>query len=64
MPQAAMMGDIYESARDVLIWLGGEEEKTDTLFLPLNRLYELHDNSSEDTRVEMNAQFMEEYALF
>ncbi|KAI6084620.1 heterokaryon incompatibility protein-domain-containing protein [Hypoxylon rubiginosum] len=58
--QVAMMGDIYENASDVLIWLGGGDEKTDALFLHLKRLYELRDDSCEDARAEVNAQFMNE----
>ncbi|KAI1778623.1 heterokaryon incompatibility protein-domain-containing protein [Hypoxylon cercidicola] len=58
--QVAMMGDIYENASNVLIWLGEGDEKTDALFLHLNRLYELSDESWEDARAEMNVQFMNE----
>jgi hypothetical protein len=58
--QVSMMGDIYETAADVLIWLGEGDEKTDILFLHLKHLYRLRDDSWEDTRAEVNAQFMHE----
>ncbi|KAI1763797.1 heterokaryon incompatibility protein-domain-containing protein [Hypoxylon sp. FL1150] len=58
--QVAMMGNIYENASDVLIWLGEGDENTDALFMHLNSLYELRDDSWEDTRAEMNARFMSE----
>ncbi|KAI0914994.1 heterokaryon incompatibility protein-domain-containing protein [Ustulina deusta] len=58
--QVAMMGDIYEAAHDVLIWLGEGDEKTDALFLYLKHLYTLRNDSWEDARAEVTAQFIKE----
>ncbi|KAI8625026.1 heterokaryon incompatibility protein-domain-containing protein [Xylariaceae sp. FL1651] len=58
--QVSLMGSIYEAATNVLIWLGEGDERTDALFLHLKRLYVLRDDSWEDSRAELNAQFMNE----
>ncbi|KAK2748256.1 heterokaryon incompatibility protein [Colletotrichum kahawae] len=55
--QVAMMGDIYQVARDVLVWLGNGDAKTDTFFLHLKRLYLLRDDSWEDFRTEFCAKW-------
>ncbi|KAF4476034.1 Heterokaryon incompatibility protein 6, OR allele [Colletotrichum fructicola Nara gc5] len=56
--QVAMMGDIYQVAEDVLVWLGNGDAKTDAFFLHLKRLYLLRDDSWEDFRTEFCTKFM------
>ncbi|EEU36361.1 uncharacterized protein NECHADRAFT_86908 [Fusarium vanettenii 77-13-4] len=46
--QVAMMGDIYEAASDVLVWLGPSDEKTTALLRHFKRLYLIQDDFWED----------------
>lgn len=56
--QVAMMGEIYNTARDVCIWLGDGDFKTDALFGHLRELYDMRDDSYSDDRHELCIEFM------
>ncbi|KAJ4178535.1 hypothetical protein NW755_013149 [Fusarium falciforme] len=52
------MGDIYEAASDVLVWLGPSDEKTTALWRHFKRLYLIRDDSWEDLRHNLCSKFM------
>lgn len=56
--QVNMMGDIYEGAADVLIWLGDGTERTASLLRHLKRLYALRDDFWEDVRTRVCDRYM------
>ncbi|KAI8653524.1 HET domain-containing protein [Fusarium keratoplasticum] len=56
--QVAMMGDIYEAASDVLVWLGPSDEKTTALLRHFKRLYLIRDDFWEDLRHNLCSKFM------
>jgi hypothetical protein len=56
--QVAMMGDIYEAASDVLVWLGPSDEKTTALLRHFKRLYLIRDDFWEDVRHNLCSKFM------
>ncbi|RTE84286.1 hypothetical protein BHE90_001160 [Fusarium euwallaceae] len=56
--QVAMMGDIYEAASDVLVWLGPSDEKTTALLRHFKRLYLIRDEFWEDVRHNLCSKFI------
>ncbi|KAK7415574.1 hypothetical protein QQX98_005820 [Neonectria punicea] len=56
--QVAMMGDIYEAASDVLVWLGPSDEKMAALLRHFKRLYIIRDDFWEDVRHQLCSKFI------
>lgn len=56
--QVNMMGDIYEGADDVLIWLGDGSKRTASLLRHLKRLYVLRNEFWEDVRTRVCDRYM------
>lgn len=59
--QVALMGEIYNQAQDVCIWLGPGDSKTDALFVHLRALHDLRDDSYSDTRHELCMDFVNKW---
>lgn len=62
--QVAMMGEIYNTARDVCIWLGEGDFKTDALFAHLRALYHMRDDSYSDDRHKLCIDFINRWGWY
>lgn len=62
--QVALMGEIYNQAHDVCIWLGPGDFKTDALFVHLRGLHDLRDDSHSDTRHERCTDFVNKWGWY
>lgn len=62
--QVAIMGEIYNTARDVCIWLGQGDSKTDALFVHLRALYDMRGDSYSDDRHELCIEFINGFGRY